>query len=61
MSWDRDSGANNGPPKKDNHRTDLEIGTSIGVKWDVSDLLDIVGEAVIDNDTGFIFGLNFKI
>lgn len=41
--------------------TSLEIGAVGGLKWDVSDLIDILGEFVLDDDIGFIFGVNFKI
>ena len=45
----------------DNGHSRLEIGAGGGVKWDVSDLLDVFGEIIIDDDFGVIFGLNFKI
>ena len=41
--------------------TSLEIGATGGLKWDVSELIDILGEFVIDDDLGLIFGVNFKI
>ena len=41
--------------------TGLEIALMTGLKWEVSDLLDLLGELVIDDDLGFIFGVNFKI
>jgi hypothetical protein len=45
----------------DNGHSSLEIGAGGGVKWDASDMLDVFGEIVIDDDFGVIFGLNFKI
>jgi hypothetical protein len=59
-SWDT-NGSSPGGGNKDDSKTDLEIAAAGGVKWDVSDLLDILGELVIDDEVGFIFGLNFKI
>jgi len=41
--------------------TSLEISAMGGVKWDISDLLDLLGEIVIDDQLGLIFGINFKI
>ena len=52
----------NRPAASDSHTdTSLEIAVITGVKWEVSDLLDLLGELVIDDDLGFIFGVNFKI
>lgn len=41
--------------------TDFEISGIAGVRWDVSELLDILGEVVFDRDIGFTIGLNFKL
>jgi hypothetical protein len=41
--------------------TDLELAFMTGILWEVSDLVDLLGELVIDDQIGFIFGVNFKI
>ena len=45
----------------DNDETDLDIGGIAGVKWELSDLIDALGEFVIDDDWGLVMGLNFKL
>lgn len=46
---------------KDYDDTDLEIGAVCGLKWDASNLIDLLAEFVIDDDLGVIVGVNFKI
>lgn len=41
--------------------SDFEMSGIAGVRWDVSELLDILGEVVFDRDIGFTIGLNFKL
>ena len=41
--------------------TDFEMSGIAGARWDVSELLDILGEIVFDRDIGFTIGLNFKL
>lgn len=41
--------------------SDFEMSGIAGVRWDVSELLDILGEVVFDRDIGFTMGLNFKL
>ncbi|MBI3872422.1 MAG: hypothetical protein HY304_05020 [candidate division Zixibacteria bacterium] len=41
--------------------TNFNIGAVGGVKWDASELLDIFGEAILDDQLGVILGVNFKI
>jgi len=45
----------------DDNETDLDIGGVAGVKWELSDLIDALGEVVIDDDWGLVIGLNFKL
>ena len=45
----------------DDSQTDFKISGIAGVRWDISDLLDILGEVVFDEDLGFTIGLNFKL
>jgi len=41
--------------------SNLEIAAAGGVKWEVSDLMDVFGELVIEDDLGLVMGLNFKL
>ena len=41
--------------------SDFEMSGIAGVRWDVSEMLDILGEVVFDRDIGFTMGLNFKL
>lgn len=45
----------------DDSESDFEMSGIAGVRWDVSELLDILGEVVFDRDIGFTIGLNFKL
>ncbi|GAB4320777.1 MAG: hypothetical protein Kow0074_11330 [Candidatus Zixiibacteriota bacterium] len=45
----------------DNNDTDLEIGGTAGAKWELSDLIDALGEIVLDENWGLVVGLNFKL
>lgn len=45
----------------DGSDSDFEMAGIAGVRWDVSELLDILGEVVFDRDIGFTMGLNFKL
>jgi hypothetical protein len=49
------------PAADNNSNTDLDIGGVGGVKWELSDLIDALGEVVLDDDWGLVFGLNFKL
>jgi len=49
------------PNAVDTDDTDLEIGAVGGVQWELSDLVDALGEVVLDDELGLVFGLNFKI
>lgn len=51
----------NDPDIADDSDTDLEMSGIAGIRWDVSQLLDILGEVVFDRDIGFTMGLNFKL
>lgn len=46
---------------KGNDNTDLNIGGVAGVKWELSDLIDALGEVVLDDEWGMVLGLNFKL
>ena len=48
-------------PGVDNNNTDFNISGIAGVKWDASQLIDILGEVVFDENLGVTIGLNFKI
>lgn len=41
--------------------TDLNIGGVAGVKWEMSDLIDALGEVILDDEWGLVLGLNFKL
>jgi hypothetical protein len=45
----------------DDSDTELNIGGVAGVKWELSDLIDAVGEFVLDDQLGLVLGLNFKL
>lgn len=45
----------------DNNDTEINIGAVAGVKWELSDLIDALGEVVMDDDWGLVLGLNFKL
>lgn len=45
----------------DDSDSDFEMSGIAGARWDVSELLDIIGEVVFDRDIGFTIGLNFKL
>ncbi|MBD3297354.1 MAG: hypothetical protein GF341_01770 [candidate division Zixibacteria bacterium] len=45
----------------DDDDTDIEIGGTAGVKWELSDFVDALGEVVLDEDWGLVLGLNFKL
>lgn len=45
----------------DGSDSDFEMSGIAGARWDVSELLDILGEVVFDRDIGFTIGLNFKL
>lgn len=45
----------------DDDDTNLEIGGTAGVKWELSDFVDALGEIVLDEDWGLVLGLNFKL
>ena len=48
-------------PGVDNDDTDFNVSGIAGVKWDVSQLMDILGEVVFDENIGVTIGLNFKL
>jgi hypothetical protein len=50
-----------GPNGFDNRDTNLEIGGVAGVKWELSDFIDALGEIVVDDQLGLVLGLNFKL
>ena len=58
-SWDIDDRI----PQRavDGDDTELDIGGVGGVKWELSDLIDALGEVVLDDDWGLVIGLNFKL
>ncbi|HWO56724.1 MAG TPA: hypothetical protein VNN55_04065 [bacterium] len=41
--------------------SDLEVSGIAGARWNISELLDILGEVVFDRDIGFTLGMNFKL
>lgn len=41
--------------------TDWQVAAVGGVKWELSDLMDALGEVVFDNEMGIVLGLNFKL
>jgi hypothetical protein len=41
--------------------TDLQIGLNPGLIWEAADFFDFVGELQMDDNFGFLAGLNFKI
>jgi len=41
--------------------TDFQIGAQAGLKWEITDLIDVLGEVVLDDELGVIIGLNFKL
>ncbi len=45
----------------DDDDTNLEIGGTAGVKWELSDFVDALGEVVLEEDWGLVLGLNFKL
>lgn len=45
----------------DDSDTELNIGGVAGVKWELSDLIDALGEFVLDDQWGIVLGLNFKL
>ncbi|MEW5873912.1 MAG: hypothetical protein AB1752_01870 [Candidatus Zixiibacteriota bacterium] len=45
----------------DDSDTELDIGGVAGVKWEMSDLIDAIGELVLDDNWGIVLGLNFKL
>jgi len=45
----------------DESDTELNIGGVAGVKWEMSDLIDALGEFVLDDELGIVLGLNFKL
>jgi hypothetical protein len=49
------------PGPVDGSDSDFEMSGIAGARWDVTDLMDIVGEIVFDRDIGFTIGLNFKL
>jgi hypothetical protein len=55
------NGPGGGHGNVDTDDTDLDIGGVAGVKWELSDLIDALGEVVLDDDIGMILGLNFKL
>ncbi len=65
VSIDEDVGHTQLAADAQNHvsdsESDFEMSGIAGVRWDVSELLDILGEVVFDRDIGFTMGLNFKL
>jgi hypothetical protein len=61
LSFDSNDLPGGGQGVGDYDDTDLDIGGVAGVKWELSDLVDALGEIVIDDDFGLILGLNFKL
>lgn len=65
VSFDEDLGHTALAAGAQNHindsESDFEMSAIAGVRWDVSELLDILGEVVFDRDIGFTMGLNFKL
>jgi hypothetical protein len=61
ISFDRGDSHGGGNAETGYDDTDLDIGGVAGVKWELSDLIDALGEIVIDDDSGLILGLNFKL
>ncbi|MEW5701190.1 MAG: hypothetical protein AB1792_03050 [Candidatus Zixiibacteriota bacterium] len=41
--------------------TEFQIGAQAGLKWEITDLIDVLGEVVLDDELGIIIGLNFKL
>jgi len=59
VSFDED--LEHAPDRIDDSGMDLELSGIAGVRWDVSELLDILGELAFDRDLGFTIGMNFKL
>jgi len=41
--------------------SELQVGLNPGVVWEISEFLDFVGELQLDDQFGFLAGLNFRI
>jgi len=48
-------------PDHGDSETELQIGVNPGVIWEATDFFDFVGELQLDDQFGFLAGLNFKI
>ncbi len=56
-NWDESAA----PGLSDGSDSDFEMSGIAGARWDITELLDILGEIVFDRDIGFTIGMNFKL